>query len=57
MLCPKCSMRTLVINSRREEKAIIRTRKCLGCGYRFKTDECFFCEVRKMKGGVPLEER
>ena len=59
MFCPKCSLQTLVINSRKKEEAIIRTRKCIGCGYRFKTDEYFLSEVRKKekKGGSPVADR
>lgn len=59
MLCPKCSMRTAVSDSRTEGDSTIRTRECWECGYRFKTEEKFLRKVRKWKrkGGVPFEDR
>lgn len=39
LLCPLCGGKTKIIDSRPEEDAVNRRRKCLECGYRFLTVE------------------
>lgn len=39
MICPICGEKTKVIDSRSECDCVKRRRECLGCGYRFSTEE------------------
>ena len=39
MLCPMCDGQTKVIDSRPDVDCVNRIRKCLECGFKFKTVE------------------
>lgn len=50
MNCPKCgSVVTNCIDSRPKENGIYRRRKCLGCGYRYSTQEISVEELKRLR--------
>lgn len=58
MLCPKCSMRTFVKETRDARNATIRICECCECGYCFMTSECFLrVEKKEKERSVPLADR
>jgi transcriptional regulator NrdR family protein len=55
MICPKCSVDTMVKDSRphREDaRVVVRRRMCLGCGHRFSTQEGTIDIVAKRAGDL-----
>ena len=39
MNCPKCDCKTKIIDTRKYSTMVIRVRKCIKCGYIFRTIE------------------
>ena len=54
MNCPECGAKTITINSRKMEQTQYRRHKCLGCGFRFSTNEIIVPEGIPMRGFVQV---
>lgn len=39
MICPKCSSKTKVTDSRVVDEMVFRKRMCIECGFKFTTEE------------------
>lgn len=53
MNCPVCGENTKVVDSRPDTDNVMRMRKCLVCGYKFKTlevDDDLFEKLKKQAG-------
>ena len=56
MNCPDCGSETAVAKSVRFDDAIIRQRKCAGCGFSGRTDETWSRSISGQKRGNPGQQ-